>query len=116
MSWLGRGYENVPGKSFGWAFHEERREIRDHLKRRGRWVPGYGEFEVTRIQQRIHRHKPTYAERQAIARARGERWVSPPPGPPPVIFTGEELQHIAEHYAFANDPIGQAICAKAIRA
>jgi hypothetical protein len=34
-SFLGRGYEPTPGKPFGYAWHQERAEIREHLKRRG---------------------------------------------------------------------------------
>lgn len=78
-SFLGRGYENTAGKPFGYAWHQERAEIREHLKRRGRWNDARDEFTVTRIQERLHRNKPTLGERQAAwgahsrAVRRGER-------------------------------------------
>lgn len=116
-SWLGRGNEDVPGKPFGWAHNRERDEIEAHLISRGWDRNDFAfYFRVTRIQERLRRDQPTYRERQDAARARGERWVSPPPGPPPVIFTPEELAHIADHFAGANDPLAQAIWHKASRA
>lgn len=75
-SYLGRGYESIPGKPFGWAFHAERDEIRRHLQRR---PARFGEdmlaaFRMERridqIQRRLHKNKPSYAERQAAWRAR----------------------------------------------
>lgn len=120
-SWLGRGLDNAAGKPFGWAWHRERDEIREHLERRlgpvkpRSWEWAMREQRVTRIQERIHKHRPTYRQRQEAARARGEKWVSPPPGPPPVRFTDEELERIAEHFERANDPLAQSIWRKAAR-
>lgn len=118
MSWLGRGYESVPGKPFGWAWHQERDEIRAHLRRRlWRFLPRDGiptsallESRVSRIQERLHKNKPSYRDRQAA-------WLARQPKPLPAVrFTEEELARIAEHFAGANDPLAQAIYAKAVRA
>jgi hypothetical protein len=114
VSYLGRGLENTAGKPFGWAWHQERDEIREHLKRRGRYRPGWSEFEVTRIQQRLHRDKPTFRQRQEAARAAGETWVSPTPKPPPPpSFTRDELERMVEHFAGSNDAVGASIASKA---
>lgn len=104
--WLGRGSEDVPGKSFGWAHNMERRAIREHLKSRGRWRDARDEFTVSKIQQRLqreyHRRKPPIGVRRTEA------------GPArPEPFTAEELAHIAEHFAGANDPLAQSIWRKA---
>lgn len=111
--WLGRGNEDVPGKPFGWAHNMERAAIRAHLRRRI-WKFGLDglaaarlEFRVTRIQERLRRDQPSFAERQAIWRARQ------PKPEPPVAFTADELEMIAGRFAGANDPVGQAIAAKA---
>lgn len=69
-------------------------------------------FRVTAIQQRIHRHAPTFRQRQEAARERGEAWVAPR-SVPRVHFLPEELEAIAERFAMANDEIGIAIAAKA---
>jgi hypothetical protein len=106
-SFLGRGYENTPGKPFGWAWHRERDEIRKHLKRRGRWHGPIDEFAVTRIQQRLHRNKPTFAQRQAAWLARQ------PTSKPRPAFTEDELRHLVDLFAGANDPVSAAIAAKA---
>jgi hypothetical protein len=113
-SWLGRGYESVPGKPFQWAWHQEREEIRAHLRRR---AARFGadclararmEFRITAIQQRLHRNKPTFAERQAAWKAKWEA-----ARPPSVAFTADELDRIAERFAGSNDETGMAIAAKA---
>lgn len=106
--WLGRGSEDVPGRSAGWAHNMERQAIRDHLKAKGRWNDATDEFEVIRIQHRIqrdyHRRKPPI----------GVRRRGPAPAPPPEDFTADELAMIAERFAGANDPLGQSIHAKAM--
>ena len=56
-----------------------------------------------------HRNDPTYRETSAAFAARF------PKPPPPVLFTPEELALIAERFAGANDPVGQAIERKAAR-
>lgn len=114
-SWLGRGYEQVPGRPFGWAFNRERAEIEAHLIARG-WERGdlRFHFRVTAIQERIHKHAPTFRQRQERARERGEAWVAPRPGPT-VDFTPEELASIAERFAMANDELGISISTKALR-
>lgn len=112
-SWLGRGYESVPGRPFGWAFNRERQEIEAHLVARGwRREDLRFHFRVTAIQQRIHKYAPTFRQRQEAARERGEAWVAPAPVPR-VDFLPEELERIAERFAMANDEIGIAIAAKA---
>lgn len=113
-SYLGRGYEDVPGKPFGWAWHQERDEIRRHLRRRAEafgsdmLAPARLEMRVSRIQERLHRHKPTLAERQAAWRAR-----QPKPTSARVIFSREELARLVELFAGGNDPLTLSIAEKA---
>lgn len=111
-SYLGRGLDPTPGKGLGYAWHRERNEIRAHLRRRV-WRFGLDnlaafrlEQRVDAIQRRIHRNKPTFRERSAAFAARQ-------PVARREAFTPEELARIAEHFAGANDPIGQSILAKA---
>ncbi len=112
-SYLGRGHEATPGKPLGWSWHRERDEIREHLQRRG-WLSPDLEFRVTCVQERIHRYKPTFHQRQEVARAAGERWVSPAPVPPPRgPFSQEELERLADLFAEANDPVTASIGRKA---
>lgn len=116
-SYLGRGYEDIPGKPFGWAWHRERDEIRAHLRKR---LDRFGsdhlararlEARVSRIQERLHKHKPTFAERQAAWRAR-----QPKPTGAHVLFTFDELERLAELFAAANDPVTASIGEKAAEA
>lgn len=115
MSYLGRGLDDIAGRPFGWAWHQERDEIRAHLRRRlWRFIgPGDGrtgmrlEARVTAIQNRLHRNKPTYAERCAARAASRPTYVPPP------SFTRAELERMVEHFTGSNDEIGQAIAAKA---
>jgi len=116
--WLGRGMDEVPGMAADWAWQQERAEIRRHIHAklnhrhelvgaRRFWATHRGrgvEWAIDRIQQRIHRTKPAMQERlrrQALERAAAG-----------MRFTVEELQLIAERFAGANDPVGQAIEAK----
>lgn len=116
--WAGRGFDQVPGKPDDWAWQRERDEIRRHIHaklkhryemvgarrfwntHRGRGV----DHAIDRIQMRIHRANPLMQER-----LRQQRLEQAAAG---VRFTAEELMHIAEHFAGANDPVGQAIAAK----
>lgn len=113
MSWIGRGLEDVPGRPFGWAWHQERDEIRAHLLRRPERFEGDGfaamrlEFRVNAIQRRLHRNRPTMRERQAAARARQA------PRPPALAFERVELERLAELFADANDPVTASIGRKA---
>lgn len=110
MSYLGRGLDDIAGKPFGWAWHQERDEIRAHLRQRG--FTGYLEFRVSAIQNRLHRNRPTYAERCA-ARAAARPIYAPDPQ---IEFTLAELERLAEHFNGANDDIGQSIAAKVRKA
>lgn len=119
-AWIGLGLESVPGKPFGWAFERERAAIRAHIykklgnnrtmkeaRRFWRTHRGKGvEWAVTRIQDRLHRSHPTYRERQ-------EAWKARQGYAPSTAFTQDELRHIAEHFAGANDPLAISIAAKA---
>lgn len=106
--WLGRGFEPVPGKPFGWAFNQEREAIRQHLVKRGRWTGYQLHFKVVAIQERLHRNRPTFRQRHEawLQRQRDLQTLAPE-------LTREEWQAIAERFAGANDPIGQSILAKA---
>src|SRR5213592_1568440 len=115
VSYLGRGLEDLPGMPFGWAFHQERDEIRAHLRRRiwrfglDQWRGMRLEQRVDQIQRRIHRNRPTYKERcEARAKAR-------PPYVPPPEFSREELERLVELFAGGNDPVTASIAAKAER-
>lgn len=106
---LGKGMEATPGKPFGYAHVMERQAIREHLQARG-LAGAELEFRVVRIQERLHRSKPTFRDRQAAWLARQPKSL------PAVRFTEEELARIAEHFQGANDPVAQAIHMKAVRA
>lgn len=108
--WLGRGSQDVPGKSFGWAHNKERDAIRTHLRRR-LWRFGLDdmaaarlEFQVTKIQQRLqrdyHRRKPPVGARRVVSIPTNQ-------------FTTEELQHLVDLFSDANDPISAEIARKA---
>ena len=95
-------------RKLGYEHAVERARIREHLIRRG-WSPSdlAFEFRITRIQDRIHKHKPTMRERQ-------QAWLAKQPQPKPsVIFTPEELAFLVEHFEGANHPLAQSIYAKA---
>jgi hypothetical protein len=120
--WIGLGLEDVPGKPFQWAWNRERAAIRAHIMRklgnnrttkeaarfwnthRGRGV----EFAVTKIQNRLHRSHPNMRERQEAWKAR-----SRPAAATNTAFTTDELAHLADHFAGANDPIAISIATKA---
>ena len=116
--WVGRGFEEVPGQPSDWAWMREREEIRRHIHAklnhryeivgaRRFWNTHRGmgvDHAIDRIQMRIHRSKPQMVER--LRRQRMERAAAS------LRFTVEELQHIAERFAGANDPVGQAVLAK----
>lgn len=89
---------------FGYAAAIEKEEIERSLLRRGVPMP-QRYFEIERIYQERHANDPSYAERSAAFRARQ--------APPSPSFTAEELQHMMEHFAGANDPIAASIAEKA---
>lgn len=107
--WLGRGSEDVPGRSFGWAWNMEDAAIRAHLVRRGHDPKSLAFHSLVtklhmRLQRDYHRRKPPVGVRRRAA----------PTQPPVLDFTAEELAMIAERFAGANDPVGQSIHAKAL--
>lgn len=113
MTFLGRGLDDIPGKPFGWAWHKERDEIRAHLRRRI-WRFGFDhmrgarlEARITQIQNRLHRNRPSYAERCAARAASRPTYVPPP------TFNRAELERMVEHFAGANDEVSASIGAKA---
>lgn len=113
--WLGRGQESVAGQSFGWAHNMERDAIRAHLRRRI-WKFGLDgmaaarlEFRVAAIQTRLQRD---YHRRKPPIGVRRKRGASPDIKP---TFTAEELRHLADLFANANDPVSRAIAEKASR-
>ena len=108
-AWLGRGFDDVPGKPFGWAWQMERQAIREHLLARG-FDPQSGRGmalgdRVAAIQCRIHRYKPTLRQRQEAwaANRRTQRQVAPAP------FTRDQLLAIRDRFAGDNSQDGQAI-------
>lgn len=106
--WLGLGLENVPGKPFGWAFNQERRAIKKHLaKRSSRWDGDRrpNEFTVTRIQERLHRHHPTYRDRAEAWKRRTATALSAPG----LGFSPEQLAHLVELFTGANDPLSASL-------
>ena len=105
--YLGRGYEPIAGKPFGYAHAMERQAIRDHLKARGRWHDARDEWTVSRIQARLNRgHRERWAARQAAWRARQPETVGRPE------FTAEELERLVDLFVGANDPLTAGIAAK----
>lgn len=102
--WLGRGSQPTAGK-FGEAHNLERQAIRDHLRARGRYVDGYGELLVAKIQMRLqrdyHRRKPPIGVRRVTS------------SPAPVQFNADELRHLVDLFDGANDPLSASIAAKA---
>jgi hypothetical protein len=89
--WLGRGFEDAPGRPFGWAFNQETRAIEAHLRERGIEPRSFeGLRRVTRLRERLWRNRPTYRERQAAWKAR-----QPAPGPTPAELLADALRRIA---------------------
>jgi hypothetical protein len=115
-NWLGRGYDNVPGKPFGWTWHRERDAIHNHLMRgkRAQTYVGhtFGSFmlqqRINAIQARIHKYKPTFKERSAAFAAQQHALR----GRSPITFTDEELRHLSDLFDGANDPLSASIAAK----
>lgn len=110
-SYLGRGFEPIAGKPFGWAWNQERAEIRAHLIARGWSANDFGlDFRVTRIQQRLNReHRQRWKVRQ-------DAWRARQPKAPPAVepFTVDELERLVDLFAGANDPVTAAIATKAL--
>jgi hypothetical protein len=108
-SYLGRGLDVIPGKPFGWSWNRERQEIRTHLIRKG-WKPDDPalHFRIVHIQERLHRYRPSFRERQ-------QAWLAtmPKPNAANVSFTWEELERLVELHGQANDPVTQEIARKA---
>lgn len=104
--WLGRGSEDVPGKSLGWAHNMEREAIRAHLLARAMQDGAALYFRTSAIQLRVqrdyHRRKPPIGVcRFAPAVER------------PADFTAEELAYLVEMLADGNNPLARSIAKKA---
>ena len=120
---LGKGFETTPGKPFGYAHMMERQALREHVRKRGRHVTegitgAYDprvEHRIARMQERIHRHKPTLRETQAAWRARCAA-AQPRPEGERTYLTWEELQHLVDLFTGANDPLSLSIAEKAAEA
>jgi hypothetical protein len=114
-AWLGRGWMDVGGKKFGWAWHMELEAIRNHLRRRV-WkfgLDGMARFRMDQraqeIQRRLHKwNAPTFKERQAIWKSRQAK-----PTTANVNFTQAELEHLVDLFDSANDPLSASIGEKA---
>jgi hypothetical protein len=104
-----------PGRPFGYAWLEERTKIEDHVRKRTRYAlrmdsPEFM-FRVQKIQDRLHKYDPTFAERSRRWREdQAKRWRERGNS---VDFTLAELEHLVEHFEGANDPISAEIGRKA---
>lgn len=108
--WLGRGSEDVPGKPFGWAHMMQDIAICQHLRAHGiepNTLQGFSRRSKLkmRLERDYHRRKPPIGVRR---KATAER-------PPVEDFTREELAHLVELFAGANDPLSVSIAVKAAR-
>lgn len=112
-----RALDDDHGRPFGYAFIEERTRIEDHLRRKSGYRADMSslefQFRVRRIQDRIHKYRPTMRERQQAWLARQAASL---PKDTPVVFTAEELERLVEHFAGANDPVTVSIADKARQA
>lgn len=104
--WLGRGNQNVGGKSFGFAHNMETQALREHWKATGR-DPLNVEiiFWLSKMRHRINR---AYYARKPRMGARNIRPAAQRP-----TFTEEQLRHLVDLFADANDPTSRAIAATA---
>ncbi len=106
---MARTPEDIPlHRKLGYDHHRERDAIRAHLVRRGHDPHTLAfEFRVTRIQDRIHRNKPTMRQRQQL-------WREKQPAPTKAVaLTPEEIAYLVEVFEAANHPLAQSIYAKA---
>lgn len=102
-----------PGRPFGYTWLEERTKIEDHVLRRTKHqIPLYDmrvQFRVQKIQDRLHKYDPTFRERQA-------KWNAEQAARPKtemMELTQAELEHLADLFAGANDPLSASIGEKA---
>lgn len=106
-----------PGKPFGYAWIEERTKIEDHVLRRTKHVLSVNsrvvQMRVTRIQDRLHKYDSTFAQRSKAWAAEQLRRQDAERNRADLTFTREELQRIAEHFSWANDPISASVGQKA---
>lgn len=106
-----------PGRPFGYAWLEERTKIEDHVRRRTHYqIPLYDmrlQDRVRRIQDRLHKYDPTFAERSRQWREQQAREWADRGGP--LDLTTAELQHLVDLFDGANDPLSQSIAAKAAK-
>lgn len=104
--YLGRGNQNVGGKPFGWAHNMEGEALRAHWKARGRNpLDVTVVFWLSKMRYRINR---AYYARKPRMGVRNIRPAAPRPA-----FTKEQLEHLVELFADANDPTSRAIAATA---
>lgn len=64
-------------QKFGYSHHMEMQEIRDKLRAEGETDQAMIHFKAVAEYERRHKNDPTFAQKQAAARARGEKWVTP---------------------------------------
>lgn len=62
---------------FGYSHHVEMQEIRAKLRAEGVTDQAALHFKAVAEYERRHKNDPTFAQKQAAARARGEKWVPP---------------------------------------
>jgi DNA invertase Pin-like site-specific DNA recombinase len=62
---------------FGYSHHVEMQEIRAKLRAEGETDQATIHFKAVAEYERRHKNDPTFAQKQASARARGEKWVPP---------------------------------------
>lgn len=64
-------------QKFGYSHHVEMEEIRAKLRAEGETDQAMIHFKAVAEYERRHKNDPTFAQKQAAARARGEKWVPP---------------------------------------
>jgi len=61
---------------FGYSHHVEMQEIKAKLRAEGETDQAMIHFKAVAEYERRHKNDPTFGQKQAAARARGEKWVS----------------------------------------
>lgn len=97
---------DIPGAGFGYATHVEREQIRRRLlKENPDYDPAALHFDIEKERVKIHRNDPPFSVYQKV--------LTKIVKAPTIAFTAEELEHIMEHFANANDPFVIGIAEKA---